>query len=129
MDTTYTPVDMLVDSRGANIDLVYEGLLINNYKIIEADAFLKNKLTDRLGQISPIFAYFIYSVDKNIRKYSRGKSGKYVFVWKYIAAYKRVQLAMKWIAKDVKFAQDRTIRKRVFRVLGDLAKAPQLSFA
>lgn len=33
-----------------------------------------------LNKIIPIFAYHVYSVDKNVRKYSRGKSGKYIFV-------------------------------------------------
>jgi len=33
-----------------------------------------------ISPISPIFSYYIYSVDKNIRKFSRKKSGKYTFI-------------------------------------------------
>lgn len=53
----------------------------NNYtKTVDLSFFIKNFLYSLLSKISPIFSYFIYSVDKNIRKYSRGKSGKYTFI-------------------------------------------------
>lgn len=42
--------------------------------------FIKNNIIDCITKINPIFSYFIYNVDKNIKKFSRGKSGKYVFI-------------------------------------------------
>lgn len=51
-----------------------------NEKSINPSFYLKNFLYSLLSKVSPIFSYFIYSVDKNIRKFSRGKSGKYTFI-------------------------------------------------
>jgi hypothetical protein len=62
------------------INLKYNNIFLNNDKTINISFFLKNYLYFLLSKVSPIFSYFIYSVDKNIRKYSRGKSGKYVFI-------------------------------------------------
>lgn len=36
-----------------------------------------------------LFSFYVYKVDKSIYKNSRGKSGKFTFVWKYVAPYKR----------------------------------------
>jgi hypothetical protein len=53
----------------------------NEIEIFNLDKHsFKNNFLLNLDKISPVFAYFIYSVDKNVRKYSRGKSGKYVFI-------------------------------------------------
>ena len=32
----------------------------------------------------PMFSFYIYKVDKKIFKNTRGKSGKFTFIWKYI---------------------------------------------
>jgi hypothetical protein len=55
-------------------------MTLNNEKIVNNSFFLKNYLYFLISKISPVFSYFIYSVDKNIRKFSRGKSGKYTFI-------------------------------------------------
>jgi len=47
---------------------------------VRTSLFFKNSFLKLFNEINPIFTYFIYSVDKNIKKYSRGKSGKYAFV-------------------------------------------------
>jgi hypothetical protein len=62
------------------LNLSYNNIVINDDKVINPSFFLKNYLYFLLSRVSPIFSYFIYSVDKNIRKYSRGKSGKYTFI-------------------------------------------------
>jgi hypothetical protein len=76
-----------------------------------------------------MFSYFIYSVDKNIRKFSRGKSGKYTFIWKYIPFYKRNYLVMRWIAKDIKFNQNKKFQERIANILFVLNYTPNKSFA
>lgn len=38
----------------------------------------------------PIFTLYIYKVNKNIYKNTRGKSGKFTFIWKYVPLYKRL---------------------------------------
>jgi len=43
-----------------------------------------------LVTILPIFSLYIYKVDKFIYKNTRGKSGKFTFIWKYITPYKRL---------------------------------------
>jgi hypothetical protein len=68
----------------------------------------------------PIFSFFIYNVEKNVRKFSRNKSGKYLFIWKYIPAYKRFKVSLKLIAKRVKFYNYKTFEERVFNLLIDL---------
>ena len=79
---------------------------------IKSSTFFKNSFLNSFNSINPIFAYFIYNVDKNIRKYSRGKSGKYAFVWKYIAPYKRLFLTMRLFAKELKFRGEKKFHER-----------------
>jgi hypothetical protein len=53
-----------------------------NHRVKENDStfFIKNFLYNKLTEFKPIFNFFVYNVDKNIKKFSRGKSGKYTFV-------------------------------------------------
>lgn len=88
------------------------------------DNFLIN-----IDKISPVFAYFIYSVDKNVRKYSRGKSGKYIFIWKYIASYKRKYQALRWLSKELKFRFEKKFFERFNAVIFNLQTTPHLTFA
>ena len=74
--------------------------------------FFKNSFLKPFTDVNPVFAYFIYNVDKNIKKYSRGKSGKYAFVWKYITPYKRLFLTMRLFAKELKFRKERKFFER-----------------
>ena len=43
----------------------------------------------QLKALEPLFLFYIYKVDKSIFKNSRGRSGKFTFIWKYITPYKR----------------------------------------
>lgn len=113
----------------ANLELLYNNFLTTNRKLINGTFFIKNFLLSRLSHVAPVFSYFIYSVDKNIRKYSRGKSGKYVFIWKYVATYKRLYIAMKWITKDIKFQQNKKISQRLINTFKNLTLTPETSFA
>lgn len=67
-------------SNEQKIELFGNNIFTLSTKLISSDFFLKNLFLTQISKIFPIFSYFIYSVDKNIRKYSRGKSGKYVFI-------------------------------------------------
>jgi hypothetical protein len=66
------------DAKLLNLKYKHEGEL-DEKNILDA-FFIKNYLLTKFLKITPIFSYFIYSVDKNIRKFSRGKSGKYTFI-------------------------------------------------
>lgn len=112
-----------------NISLYYNSLYFSNFKTIDTSFFLKNYFYNLLSKVSPVFSYFIYSVDKNIRKYSRGKSGKYTFIWKYIAPFKRIKLSMRWIVKDIKFLQHQKFSQRLIHSFENLLLNPEKSFA
>ena len=111
------------------LSLNYSNNLVNSEKTLNFTFFLKNYLYFLLSKVSPIFSYFIYSVDKNIRKYSRGKSGKYTFIWKFVAPYKRIKLSTRLIVKDVKFYQSRLFRERLLKTFENLYYSPEKSFA
>lgn len=111
------------------LPVLFDNFFTHDWKLIDNSFYIKNYLSSKLGQILPIFSYFIYSVDKNIKKYSRGKSGKYVFIWKYIAPYKRFNLAMKWIAKEIKFSSDKQVKDRIVSTLKTLIFDSKNSFA
>ena len=94
--------------------ITYNNFILNNEKISYSSFFIKNFFLQKISNLKPVFGYFIYNVDKNIRKYSRGKSGKYTFIWKYISPYKRLYVSFKWILKDIKFNSSKTVSKRLF---------------
>ncbi len=112
-----------------NFKINYNNFLGSFGKLISTDFFIKNFLISILSKVSPIFSYFIYNVDKNIRKFSRGKSGKYTFVWKYVPTHKRLFLTMRWILKDIRFAQNKQFFDRLFKALSALSITPDKSFA
>lgn len=62
-----------------------------------------------ITSLYPLFLLYIYKVDKTIFKNSRGRSGKFTFIWKYIPPYKRKNLVYHWLAKDFK-----TINRKSF---------------
>lgn len=111
------------------LHLNYNNIYSNNDKIINTSLFIRNYLYFLLSKVSPIFSFFIYSVDKNIRKYSRGKSGKYTFIWKFIAPYKRTHLAVRWLIKDIKFNQNKSFKGRLNKTFDDLLFAPEKTFS
>lgn len=114
-ETTFETLDELEKDK-----LALNNLVIEEGKLIQDSFFVKNYFQTKLCAVTPVFSYFIYNVDKNIRKFSRGKSGKYVFVWKYIAPYKRSFITFRWILKDVKFNEKLSLQKRledVFKML------------
>lgn len=97
-----------------------ENIFSKNYKFFNSDDFIKNLIKSLILKQSPIFSYYIYNVDKNIRKYTRGKSGKYVFVWKYVSAYKRKYLMFRWFLQEIKFDESRDFKTRIINLLNNL---------
>jgi len=60
--------------------------------------FFKN-----INSLKPLFHFYVYKVDKQIYKNSRGKSGKYTFLWKYVTPYKRFNFVASKLSKEIKF--------------------------
>lgn len=100
--------------------LIFNHELSTKGKHINYSFFFKNFFKNFFLKINPIFAYFIYKVDKNVRKYSRGKSGKYTFFWKYVPFYKRKFVTARWVVKDIKFYQSNKFSNRINGVLNEL---------
>lgn len=74
--------------------------------------FLKN-ITD----LFPLFNFYIYKVDKRIYKNTRGRSGKYTFIWKYVSPYKRFSLVIFWLVRELKVSTGRTFQDRITSTL------------
>lgn len=90
----------------------------NLYKDISTTNWdLKKILFKNLYQLSPIFSFYIYKVDKQIFKNTRGKSGKYTFIWKYVASYKRLFLVMFWLMKELRISPGRSLKNRLSHLL------------
>jgi len=68
----------------------------------------------------PIFSFYVRKVDKMKRKHSRGKSGKYTILWKYVPKYKRFITVLKWFVRDVRFQKASTFHGRLLRSLETL---------
>ena len=77
-------------------------------------------LVHELFSYSPVFSFFVNSVNKLKRRHSRGKSGKYEIIWKYVPRYKRLLVVLRWLSKDIQFQKSRTFRHRVERSLETL---------
>ncbi len=58
------------------------------------------QLIDLIATAHPPFAFNIVTINKLIRKYSRGRSGRYTVTWRYVAQYRRHNTAAAWFLKD-----------------------------
>ena len=89
---------------------------------------MRNVVLTNINSVNPIFSFYMYKVDKAIYKNSRGRSGKYTFIWKYLAPYKRRQLVLAWIAKEIKMQQGRTLGDRVSSIVNNICFNPSSLF-
>lgn len=107
-------------------ELLYAGGQQSNiFKNIEPGFIFRRLLKSSLNELSPIFSFYIYKVDKKIFKNTRGKSGKYTFIWKYVAPYKRNFLVMSWVLREMRVSKGRKVRDRLLNVLSSLVNTPQ----
>jgi hypothetical protein len=67
-------------------DQSFSGPTLKQYR---ATKTIYNTLFSRIKGIEPMYNFYVYRVAKKIYKNTRGKSGRYTFIWKYIAPYKR----------------------------------------
>ena len=115
-------------TSSTELDLYSKHVLIKNElnfnKTTSLDKILFSKLSDYL----PLFSFYIRKVDKSIRKHSRGKSGKYTIMWKYVPIYKRLYITMRWLLKDLKFQKSKSFTSRLVKTLDTFLLTPQLSF-
>lgn len=67
---------------------------------------LLSTVTSFFTKINPIFIFRFNRIDKRIRKYSRGKSGKYKCVFKYLPSYKRLSFLFLILRRDLLLSKD-----------------------
>lgn len=88
---------------------------------------LKSLFSTSFNSINLIFTFFIYKVDKHIYKNSRGRSGKFTFIWKYLTPYKRHMRICYWLLKEVRINAGKTLNERIFSVIHNFLINPNNS--
>ena len=88
-----------------------ESLIMNQKHVNSSNTF--SILNSRLATLKPIFHYFIYKVDKQIYKNSRGRSGKYTFIWKYLTTFKRINFIIFNLTKEIKLDYSKDFNARI----------------
>lgn len=83
--------------------------------------------TVSLEKYKPIFAFKVQKVDKSTRKNSRGKSGRYTTLWKYIPIYRRIYVVLRWLVQDISFQKAYNFKTRFIRALNLIENSPHKS--
>lgn len=98
---------------------------INNAFLVHQEPLnMLTVLVTELKQYEPIFAFKTQKVDKMTRKHSRGKSGKYVILWKYVPVYRRIYSVLRWLIQDVGFQKTYKFETRFIQALSLLKSSP-----
>ena len=103
----------------------YNHLLLPTTKEILPDWDFNKWLFKNIYDILPMFSFYIYKVDKKIFKNTRGKSGKFTFIWKYVAPYKRMFLVMHWLIKELKIKPGRHLKERLASLIHSIVISPK----
>ena len=111
------------------INLNHDHLIKSSYLIKSEDMLPDSFIKASFKKFNLLFSFYIYKVDKNIYKNSRGRSGKFTFVWKYIAPYKRKSLIAHWLMKEVKVSPGRKLIERVYFILNKFLCSPKDTLA
>lgn len=90
-------------------------------KHIDFDWSIAQFILRNIHEVGPMFSFYVYKVDKKIFKNTRGKSGKFTFIWKYISGYKRPNLVMFWLMKELRMSPGRTLYERLYNVLNTIS--------
>jgi hypothetical protein len=85
---------------------------------------LKSTLAKFIRNHHPIFTFYIYKISKNIYKNTRGKSGKFMFTWKYVPIYKRLPIVTTWLIKELRVLPQRTLPERLVQLIINIIKTP-----
>jgi len=92
-------------------DLLFEPHFVDHRVIWES------VLRSNIRRLNPIFKYQILAVPKKTRKNSRGKSGRYRMVWKYVPPYKRDILVLRWFMQDLWHNEGKNLLERFSKSL------------
>lgn len=112
----------------STLDLHSKHTITEDGLVFNDTTFLTKFLFCKLNEFLPLFSFYIRKVDKSIRKHSRGKSGKYTIMWKYVPVYKRLYVTTRWLLKDLKFQKSKTFNERLFKTLETFLTNSETSF-
>jgi len=107
-----------------NQSVSYNHYLNSSSKNITNDSNMFNLIYKNLLNFLPLFSFYIYKVDKKIFKNTRGKSGKFTFIWKFLTPYKRLNWVMYWLAKEIKLKTGKTLHNRFHTLFNDILFNP-----
>jgi len=91
------------------------------------DLQLSTFLNTNLEKYKPVFMFKVQKVDKKTRKNSRGKSGKYLILWKYVPTYRRIYAVLRWLIQDISFQKSYKFQTRFVRTLDTIINTPEKS--
>ena len=74
--------------------------------------------------IEPMYNFYVYRVAKKIYKNTRGKSGRYTFIWKYVSPYKRVYATYYWLLRELGLRTERRLKDRLRSLISSLMLYP-----
>ena len=114
--------------------MIYFVLTVNNKIMIEGKSITNECdpsliFFNNISKLTPIFSFYIYKVDKKIYKNSRGRSGKFTFIWKYVSPYKRLFLVMHWLIKELRSSPGRSLNDRIIHILKTVILTPEKTSA
>jgi hypothetical protein len=111
-----------------NESIIFNHRLSLNGKLISCEWDLESWFFKNMYSLLPIFSFYIYKVDKKIFKNTRGKSGKFTFIWKYVTSYKRLFLVMHWLSKELKVKPGRNLEERLSALISSLVNSPKTTW-
>lgn len=82
-------------------------------------------LPQLLADYLPTFTFKVQKVDKNVQKFSRGKSGKYSLVWSYLPPQRRWLTVLQWLKKELLFQKNQTLQDRINQSFTTLLYTPR----
>lgn len=106
---------------------VLDKTIESNYLIHPQNLELSTFLNTNLEKYKPIFMFKVQKVDKKTRKNSRGKSGKYLILWKYVPVYRRIYAVLRWLIQDISFQKSYKFQTRFLRAVDTILNTPDKS--
>ena len=88
------------------------------------EASANQALKTVLKDYQPSFSFKVQKVDKQVQKYSRGKSGKYSLTWSYLPPKRRWLVVLQWLKKDFIFQKNSTLHGRIRQGVATLLGSP-----
>jgi hypothetical protein len=98
-------------------------------KSISTSSNAFSELFKHFAKVEPIFSFYIYKVDKKIFKNTRGKSGKYTFIWKYIPPYKRKFFVFAWLIRELRLKNGNNLSERLQNLFDLFGNQPTKTWA